>query len=70
MGQCKSGGKDFKRDYAKEQLRENMGQWESKERDFKKQKRIECLPSNCKTLSLNSSSTKKIKINKITRAKK
>jgi hypothetical protein len=28
MGQCKSGGKDFKRDYAKEQLRENMGQGE------------------------------------------
>jgi hypothetical protein len=26
VGQCKSGGKDFKRDYAKEQLRENMGQ--------------------------------------------
>jgi hypothetical protein len=27
--------KDFKRDYAKEKLRENMGQSESKERDFK-----------------------------------
>jgi hypothetical protein len=39
MGQCKSGGKDFKRDYAKEKLRENMGQRESKERDFKEQKR-------------------------------
>jgi hypothetical protein len=26
MGQCKSGGKDFKRDFAKEKLRENMGQ--------------------------------------------
>jgi hypothetical protein len=26
MGQCKSEGKDFKRDYAKEKLRENMGQ--------------------------------------------
>jgi hypothetical protein len=35
MGQCKSGGKDFKRDYDKETLRENMGQSESKERDFK-----------------------------------
>jgi hypothetical protein len=35
MGQCKSEGKDFKRDYAKE----NMGQSESKERDFKEQKR-------------------------------
>jgi hypothetical protein len=39
MGQWKLGGKDFKRDYAKEQLRENMGQGQSKERDFKKQKR-------------------------------
>jgi hypothetical protein len=28
-------GKDFKRDYAKEKLRENMGQSESKERGFK-----------------------------------
>jgi hypothetical protein len=35
MGQCRSGCKDFKRDYAREQLRENMGQSESKERDFK-----------------------------------
>jgi hypothetical protein len=35
MGHCKSGGKDFKKDYAKEQLRENMGQSESKERGFK-----------------------------------
>jgi hypothetical protein len=35
MEQCKSGGKDFKRDYAKEQLGENMGQRESKERGFK-----------------------------------
>jgi hypothetical protein len=34
MGQCKSEGKDFKRDYAKEKLRENMGQRESKGRDF------------------------------------
>jgi hypothetical protein len=33
--QCKSGGKNFKRDYAKEKLRENMGQSESKERGFK-----------------------------------
>jgi hypothetical protein len=39
MGQCKSGGKDFKRDYAKEQLRETTGQCESKEIDFKEQKR-------------------------------
>jgi hypothetical protein len=31
--------KDFKRDYAKEQLRENMGQSKPKERDFKEQKR-------------------------------
>jgi hypothetical protein len=29
------GAKDFKRDYAKEQLRENMGQCESKERGLK-----------------------------------
>jgi hypothetical protein len=28
-------GKNCKRDYAKEQLRENMGQSESKERGFK-----------------------------------
>jgi hypothetical protein len=35
MGQCKSGGKNFKRDYAKEKLRANMGQSESKERGFK-----------------------------------
>jgi hypothetical protein len=33
-GQHKSQGKDFKRDYAKEKLRENMGQSKSKERDF------------------------------------
>jgi hypothetical protein len=39
MGQCKSEGKGFKRDYAKEKLRENMGHSESKERDFKEQKR-------------------------------
>jgi hypothetical protein len=32
MGQGKSGGKDLKRDYSKEKLRENMGQNESKER--------------------------------------
>jgi hypothetical protein len=38
-GQCKSEGKVFKRDYAKEKLRENMGQSKSKERDFKEQKR-------------------------------
>jgi hypothetical protein len=35
MGQCKSEGKDFKRDYAKEKLTENIDQSESKERDFK-----------------------------------
>jgi hypothetical protein len=35
MRQCKPGGKDFKRDYAKEKLRESMGQNESKEKDFK-----------------------------------
>jgi hypothetical protein len=39
MGQWKSEGQDFKRGYAKEKLRENMGQSESKERDFKEQKR-------------------------------
>jgi hypothetical protein len=39
MGQCKPGGKDSKRDYAKEQLRENMGQSKSKERGFKEQNR-------------------------------
>jgi hypothetical protein len=32
MGQCKLEGKDFKRDYAEEKLREH-GQSESKERD-------------------------------------
>jgi hypothetical protein len=31
MGQCKSRGKDSKRDYAKESYRENMGQSEYKE---------------------------------------
>jgi hypothetical protein len=36
MGQCKSGGKVFKRDYAKEQLRENTGQSKLKERTEKK----------------------------------
>jgi hypothetical protein len=36
---CKSEGKDFKRDYAKEKLRENTGQSKSKEREFKEQKR-------------------------------
>jgi hypothetical protein len=35
MGQRKSRGKDFKRDYAKAKLRENMGQRKSKERGFK-----------------------------------
>jgi hypothetical protein len=34
----KSKGKDCKRDYVKEKLRENMGQSGSKERDFKEQK--------------------------------
>jgi hypothetical protein len=53
MGQCKSEHQGFKkakektwdsaslgakRDYAKEQLREDMGQSESKERDFKEHK--------------------------------
>jgi hypothetical protein len=32
---CKSEHQDFKRDYAKEKLKENMGQSVSKERDFK-----------------------------------
>jgi hypothetical protein len=41
MGQCKFGGKDSKRDYAKEKLRENMGQNECKERVFKEQKTLE-----------------------------
>jgi hypothetical protein len=31
MEQCKSGGKNFKRDYAKGRLRENMEQNKSKE---------------------------------------
>jgi hypothetical protein len=35
MGQNKCGGKDFKREYAKEKLRENLGQCKSKEKDFK-----------------------------------
>jgi hypothetical protein len=39
MGQCKSRGEDFRREYAKEKLRENLGQCASKERDFKEQKR-------------------------------
>jgi hypothetical protein len=39
MEQCKSEGKDFKRDYAKEKLRENIRQSNSKERNFNKQKR-------------------------------
>jgi hypothetical protein len=33
-------GKDFKKEHAKEQLRENMGQCESKQRDFKEHKRL------------------------------
>jgi hypothetical protein len=37
MGQCKYGGKDFKRAYAKEHLKENMGLCKSKEREFKEQ---------------------------------
>jgi hypothetical protein len=37
MGQWKSGGKDFNRDYAKEKLRENMGQSKCEERGFKEQ---------------------------------
>jgi hypothetical protein len=39
MGQCGAEGKDSKRDYANDQLRENMGQSESKKREFKEQKR-------------------------------
>jgi hypothetical protein len=39
MGKYKSRVKDFKRDYAKEQLRENMGKSEYKERDFKIEKK-------------------------------
>jgi hypothetical protein len=35
MGQCRSEGEDSRRNYAKEKLRENMGQSESKERGFK-----------------------------------
>jgi hypothetical protein len=35
MGQCKSEPRGFKREYVKEQLRENMEQCESKERGFK-----------------------------------
>jgi hypothetical protein len=31
----KSGGKHFKRKYAKEKLRDNIGQYKSKERGFK-----------------------------------
>jgi hypothetical protein len=31
MGQCKCEGKDFQREYAKEKLRENMGESKSKE---------------------------------------
>jgi hypothetical protein len=36
MGQYKCEGKNFKRDEAKEKLRENIGQRASKETDFKK----------------------------------
>jgi hypothetical protein len=39
MGECKSEGKDFKRDNSKEKLRKNMGQCKSKGRNFKEQKR-------------------------------
>jgi hypothetical protein len=39
MGQCKSEGKDSKRDYAKE----NMGQYKPKARDFKEQERRKTL---------------------------
>jgi hypothetical protein len=35
MGQCKPERKNFKRDYAKEKLRANIGQCKSKERGFK-----------------------------------
>jgi hypothetical protein len=35
MGQCKSGEKTLRETYAKEKLRENMGQSKSKKRGFK-----------------------------------
>jgi hypothetical protein len=35
MEKCESEGKDFKREYAKEKLRENLGQCDFKERSFK-----------------------------------
>jgi hypothetical protein len=35
MGQCRCEGKDLRTDYAKEKLRENMEQSESKARGFK-----------------------------------
>jgi hypothetical protein len=38
MGQCKSGGKDFKSGYSKEKLRKNLGQCKYKERAFKDRK--------------------------------
>jgi hypothetical protein len=38
MGQCKSGGKDFKRDYVKEKLRENMGSVSLRKEIFKNRK--------------------------------
>jgi hypothetical protein len=36
MGQCKSGGKDFKRDCAKKKAKRKHGQCKSKEKGFKK----------------------------------
>jgi hypothetical protein len=46
MGQCKSGNKDFKRDYAKEKLRENMGQCNLRKEVLKKDFRSKVL-KNC-----------------------
>jgi hypothetical protein len=52
VGQCKSEGKDSKRAYAKEKLRENMGQCESKERDFKEEKRSKVLKKDFRSMVL------------------
>jgi hypothetical protein len=38
MGQCKTGGKDFKRVYAKEKLRENKGQCNLRKETLKNRK--------------------------------
>jgi hypothetical protein len=39
MGQCKSEGKDFKRDYAKEKLSKNMGDRASLRKETLKSKK-------------------------------